>query len=265
MRDRFADDLAHRHARVEARIGVLKDDLHPTPQRPERALREVRDVVAVEHHPPEGRLDAGAASAGRACSCRSRSRRRAPCVSPRRTRIDTPSTARTKRSRRASKPPPCDGVVLGDAVGRDEGARAGPHSLGRAGRCGRRRGRSLEQRVVPAHGETSAARQQRESLAGPTGARSGSSRVHFSMRIGQRSAKRHPGGRLRRSGTSPSMACSRRPAPAAAGRGMLSRRPRVYGCMGRAKISRTGALRRRAPRTSRRPRARSRRRRRGRA
>ena len=33
----LADDLAHGHARAEAAVGILKDDLHPPPQRTDGA------------------------------------------------------------------------------------------------------------------------------------------------------------------------------------------------------------------------------------
>src|SRR5262249_37533370 len=55
--DRLADDLAHRHARVEARVRVLEDDLHLPAQRPELCLSERDDVAAVIDDAPERRLD----------------------------------------------------------------------------------------------------------------------------------------------------------------------------------------------------------------
>src|SRR5690606_38491219 len=44
----FLDDLADRHARIEAGEGVLKDDLHATAQRPHGGTALVVDRLAVE-------------------------------------------------------------------------------------------------------------------------------------------------------------------------------------------------------------------------
>jgi hypothetical protein len=48
---RLGEDLADRHARIEGGEGVLKDDLHLAPKRPQAALGEVRDVFTVDPHP----------------------------------------------------------------------------------------------------------------------------------------------------------------------------------------------------------------------
>ena len=45
----LAHDLADRHARAERAEGVLEDDLHLAPQRPQIALGELLEVLAVEH------------------------------------------------------------------------------------------------------------------------------------------------------------------------------------------------------------------------
>src|SRR5207249_4820179 len=53
----LAHDLLDPLARVERGIGVLEDDLHAPPKRPELARRHVGDVLAVEEDPTPGRLD----------------------------------------------------------------------------------------------------------------------------------------------------------------------------------------------------------------
>src|SRR5205807_10558381 len=44
----LADDLRDREARRQARIGILKDDLHLAPQRAQPPLALLRDVTALE-------------------------------------------------------------------------------------------------------------------------------------------------------------------------------------------------------------------------
>jgi hypothetical protein len=46
----LGEDRAHGHAWVQARIRVLKDDLHFLTQHAQRALRQPRNVDAVEAH-----------------------------------------------------------------------------------------------------------------------------------------------------------------------------------------------------------------------
>src|SRR5438132_1585464 len=53
---RLADDPADAVARVERRERILEDHLHPAAKRAQRALGEVRDVLAVEDDPAAGRL-----------------------------------------------------------------------------------------------------------------------------------------------------------------------------------------------------------------
>ena len=54
---RFADDVARRHARIERRERVLEDDLHLPPVGAQLPLVEMRDVGAVDPDPARGRLD----------------------------------------------------------------------------------------------------------------------------------------------------------------------------------------------------------------
>ena len=132
-----------------------------------------------------------------------------PIVSPRRTRSETPSTARTKRAERPNQPD-SHGEVLRDALGGRERARAvapsGPPGRPTPRAAGGAARRRLEEVLRRRSRETSVARQQREqTLRAPTSASGGSSSRHWSMRSGQRSAKRQPGGSARRSGTMPSI------------------------------------------------------------
>ena len=54
--ERLADDVADAHARVEARIGILEDDLHLAAQRLECARIQAGDIPAVELNGTRGRL-----------------------------------------------------------------------------------------------------------------------------------------------------------------------------------------------------------------
>src|SRR5439155_10995000 len=45
---RFPDDRAHGHARIERGVWVLKYDLHVTAERPQRAAGQCRNIFAVE-------------------------------------------------------------------------------------------------------------------------------------------------------------------------------------------------------------------------
>ena len=48
--ERLGDDLADGHARVQARVGVLEDELHVMAHALELALVHVSHVLALEHH-----------------------------------------------------------------------------------------------------------------------------------------------------------------------------------------------------------------------
>jgi hypothetical protein len=54
--ERLADDLPARHPRIERRVGILEDDVHPAPVRAQVAPGEIRDVGAVQPDRPIGRL-----------------------------------------------------------------------------------------------------------------------------------------------------------------------------------------------------------------
>src|SRR5476651_1477848 len=47
QRDRLANDLPHRHARIQRSKRVLKDDLHLTAQTPHGLSAKMRDVLAL--------------------------------------------------------------------------------------------------------------------------------------------------------------------------------------------------------------------------
>ncbi len=55
--ERLGDDRADRHARVERRVGILKDDLHVAPHAAHVRRTEGQHVRAVELHLSRGRLD----------------------------------------------------------------------------------------------------------------------------------------------------------------------------------------------------------------
>src|SRR5262245_22699882 len=65
--ERFADDLTDRHARIERRIGILKDDLNPPPQFAHSLRGAMGDVRAAKSDRPCRRLlqlENGAADGG---------------------------------------------------------------------------------------------------------------------------------------------------------------------------------------------------------
>src|SRR5690349_729412 len=52
--ERLGDDAADRHARVQARVRVLKDHLHPAPHAPQVATLELGELVTLEIHAAGG-------------------------------------------------------------------------------------------------------------------------------------------------------------------------------------------------------------------
>ena len=81
---RLGENLRHRHARIERRVRVLEDHLHPPAQRPHLRRRGERDVAAVEAHRARIRRRGCARSVAPASTCRTPIRRPA-----RRSRRDT--------------------------------------------------------------------------------------------------------------------------------------------------------------------------------
>ena len=55
--ERLLDDLARPHARVQRRVGILKDDLHVAPRGAQPFGGEREHVLAVEPHRPARRFD----------------------------------------------------------------------------------------------------------------------------------------------------------------------------------------------------------------
>ncbi len=55
--DRLGEDVAHPHARIEARERVLEHDLHAAAQRPKGAGGEIVDAASVEHDLSRGDLE----------------------------------------------------------------------------------------------------------------------------------------------------------------------------------------------------------------
>src|SRR5919198_10596 len=54
--DRLADDVAHRHARVERGVRVLEDHLHPPAHAAHLLAGKARELGAIELHRAGGRL-----------------------------------------------------------------------------------------------------------------------------------------------------------------------------------------------------------------
>src|SRR5207302_9102350 len=55
--ERLGDEVAHRHARIERRRRVLKDDLHAAAIGPQPRRLEAREIDAVEHDRARSRAD----------------------------------------------------------------------------------------------------------------------------------------------------------------------------------------------------------------
>ena len=55
--DRLRDDLPDGHARIERRVGILKNHLHVLPRAAELRSRELRDVDVPEHDAAARRFD----------------------------------------------------------------------------------------------------------------------------------------------------------------------------------------------------------------
>ena len=112
---RLLDRRADLQPRVERLVGVLVDDLHPPPQRPQGLVRERRDVPAVEGDRPCTRVDQAKHASARSSSSRSPTRRRARAARPRSSEKLIASTARTtllrlpRRSSRRSRARPGSG------------------------------------------------------------------------------------------------------------------------------------------------------------
>ncbi|KAK4045025.1 hypothetical protein OUZ56_032433 [Daphnia magna] len=54
---RLSEDVAHRHSRIQTRVRILKNDLHPPSERLQFAGRQRCDFVAIEGDPPKRRFD----------------------------------------------------------------------------------------------------------------------------------------------------------------------------------------------------------------
>ena len=55
--ERLGHNVAHAHARVEARIWVLKDDLHLAPERAQIAALELQDILVLKLNRAARRLN----------------------------------------------------------------------------------------------------------------------------------------------------------------------------------------------------------------
>ena len=117
-----------------------------------------------------------------------------PNVSPRRTRIETPSTARTTSARPREEPAP-HGEILRQLVGRDER----PTALAAPAACSGETRLSLRSSPPPRPRASSATRARSRRRAESS---SGSSLAHLSIIIGQRSGSGSPGGGARGRGPS---------------------------------------------------------------
>ena len=105
--DRLGDDVGDAPARIEARVGILEDHLHPAPRRRSCAAPSARpspasdDAVVARSCRASARR--GRRSAARPSTCRSPTRRRGRASRPWRSRGSTPSTAfRIARGLRSS-------------------------------------------------------------------------------------------------------------------------------------------------------------------
>ena len=93
--ERLADDLAHLHARVQGRVRVLEDRLHPAPEARRRLPVQAFQVGAVEAHLARGRRQQLEQAARDGALAAARIRRPGPAPRPSRSLKLTPSTAFT--------------------------------------------------------------------------------------------------------------------------------------------------------------------------
>ena len=247
--DRLAHDLAHRHARVQARVRVLEDDLHPAAQRPQLALRAAasRSLPSKTTRPKVG------------SSRRSMSRPSVllpqplsptrPIVSPA-PHADGHAVHGAHEAPAAPEPAGADREVLGDALGRHEGARpgrrrppSGSTELLARGRGLRRRLEEVLRAASRRHLRLHARQQRDEARPGATSASGGSS-LRAPLDAQRRSGRRSGTRRQRARGRAP---CPRWSAGAGcrwrlhgAARSRAGRACR--GASGRANRSFTGAL-----------------------
>src|SRR5439155_4489643 len=213
-----SDDLAHRHARIERGEGVLKDELHARPQRPQRAPAKFRQVAAVEQ-------DLSACRLGHAQD-------RAPQRALAGARFAHQPQNLAFRDREGDIVHSAQHVVLAQQTTADGEPLAKLAHLDqrdfRSG-CGRCH--------LIAHAPASASlrqRRQRTSWSSSAASSAGTAASQAGLTWRQRGAKLQPGGRLKGSGTLPGIASSvSRPRDSGSSRGTEWSRPCVYGMSGR--------------------------------
>src|SRR3954453_12105477 len=234
-REGLADDLPDGLARVQRRVRILEDHLHLTAQRTEVALRQVRDVAAVEDDLPGRRLEQAHDQ-------------------PRRRRLPPPGLAddaeglplvdverhvldRVHDRVRAREHALLHGEVLRQVLELDE-RRAGVIDVarGRGGGLGHALASSVS--VMRPFHSCCLRSNGRWHASGwpPAGATSGGrSLSHGSNRYGQRGWNAQPGGGVTSEGGDPTIGTSFASLRSIVG--IDSRRPQVYGCCAPAKMS----------------------------
>ena len=247
----FGDDVVDRPARIQRRVGVLEDDLHVAPDRPQIRRRHGGQFLTVELHRPRCRLvqlQHGPAG-GRltAAGFADQAERLARVAASK----DTPSTACTKPTVRLKSRSPLTGNSL-DQIG-DRQQRPGVWRP-------RRRCRLRSFGDLLAQDRLVAGRTRRHHCSCRTATRGSGSRGHLvpvlaagpvvdgeldrlqrparsrrspAWTSGQRGLNGHPGGMLTSDGGAPLIGRSRRPTESA--RGMEDSSPTVYGIRGSVK------------------------------
>ena len=118
----FGDDVFDRHARIQARVRILEDDLHLAPERPHIARRERHEVTAVVHDASEGRLhEAEDETTERALATAALADESHRLAAPDSNRNAVDSTEEFLAARKEAS---THGKILADPFGGDERARA---------------------------------------------------------------------------------------------------------------------------------------------
>src|SRR4051794_13702896 len=259
---RFADDPARRHPRVERRVRVLEDHLEPAPELAQLAALDVRDVLAVERDRAAGRLVEAHDRAARRALAAARlahEPQRLALAEREGDAVDRAHVADVALADHAlgdaepdlevlhleqrllghampsgiSAPASTSAASVASSSSSPSGAGAGTHPSrsGRPAAASSGRGGLWQATrwVAPGPVVTSAT----PSSSGSSG---GLSVQHTGSRQAQRGANGQPRGALRMSGGRPSMGMSGSPSRSST-RGIECSSPTVYGCDGRSNRS----------------------------
>src|SRR5439155_24074957 len=123
--ERLADDLSHRHARVQGAVRILEDHLDLATDGPQLGLVQRRQIAALEHHTPARRpLELQDATARRrlAAARLAHQPERLAAMERERDAVD-----RAHDPTRTAEHPAADGEVLDDVPDLEKRSRLGVH------------------------------------------------------------------------------------------------------------------------------------------